>query len=93
MLKDENEYYKNFSGQLTPCQGCQHLTYLGGPDGKDSTCEAFQKGGIPFPIFSGEVEHNKPYNGDGGFRYLAKHIQLQDGTYAVRFRGWIEKVD
>ena len=44
------------------CNHCRHINDGG------ITCRAFPDG-IPAEILHGEVDHLKPYEGDGGIRY------------------------
>lgn len=45
-----------------PCATCRHRIF-------GDVCEAFPGGGIPPDILSGENDHRKPVDGDGGIRY------------------------
>lgn len=47
--------------QSLQCNLCKH--YLGG-----GACEAFLEG-IPAPIRTGDFDHRKAYDGDGGIRW------------------------
>lgn len=49
------------------CMKCKHLQET--PPGEwGYRCAAFPHG-IPKEIFAGEVEHNKPYEGDNGIQF------------------------
>lgn len=43
----------------------------------DLTCSAFQEG-IPLEILTGDVDHTKPYQGDGGILYEADSGETSD---------------
>ena len=43
------------------CEFCKHFK-------KDLSCTAYPKG-IPWPILSGEVAHDKPLNDDNGIQF------------------------
>ena len=47
--------------QSAQCLNCRHYQGV-------QTCEAFPDE-IPFEIYSGEVDHRKPYPGDGGIQF------------------------
>lgn len=49
------------------CLICIHMHPTGSATGQ-SACDAFPQG-IPFQIQSGDIDHTKPYPGDGGVRY------------------------
>lgn len=52
---------------IPACLSCRHFHRK---DRTGNFCDAFpDKGGIPFPIFSGENPHTSPYPGDHGIRY------------------------
>ena len=46
------------------CEECKHIRY----DKDYPTCDAFPEG-IPIDIFSGEVSHDKSYDGDNGVHF------------------------
>lgn len=50
--------------QKVKCEKCKHLKF----DKCYPSCEAFPDG-IPVDIFSEEVEHNVPYEGDNGILF------------------------
>lgn len=52
------------------CKFCIHYT-------DNQTCKAFPKG-IPDAVFSGEIIHDHPIEGDQGIRHHAKLIHWPD---------------
>ena len=70
-------------GPYLGCENCRHFDALGRP-----RCAAFPDG-IPLPILSGEVAHDRPLPGDHGIRFepierdeetleQARHPELSD---------------
>lgn len=47
--------------QSNQCILCKHYTFA-------KTCDAYPDG-IPDEIFTGEVDHTKPYKGDHGIQF------------------------
>ena len=74
-MTDVEQYYKDFTGLLSPCEACIHLRTLGAAGGKGSSCAAFPKG-IPEVIHRGIYDHRIPYPNDRG-------IQFEAGAKAV----------
>lgn len=66
--------------RMSQCASCFHK-HIGKP-----TCDAFPEG-IPQPLLSGDVKHDDPYPGDGGFRYhhyKSPPQQQPEGQKAVK---------
>lgn len=87
-MTDVEQYYKDFTGLLSPCEACIHLRTLGAAGGKGSSCAAFPKG-IPEVIHRGIYDHRIPYPNDRGIQFEAGALtETLDGKrYVVDYGG------
>ena len=66
MAEDYRRFIWNDPDELIVPQCADCIHYLGKRD-----CKAYPRR-IPYPIFSNEVDHTKPYRNDNGIRFEEK---------------------